>query len=122
MDVLFLRHILDHEPSWRTEFIVVEDGDEALDYLNHPDTLKPDLVVLDLNLPKRDGIELLREIRLCERLYGLRVAVFSCSPEEMIRKRLSDAQVTADEYIHKPTNFESCSTLARRFHECCGTN
>jgi DNA-binding response OmpR family regulator len=119
MDVRFLRHVFDHEPGWKTEFIVVEDGDEAIDYLLHPDSAKADLVILDLNLPKRDGTEVLKAIRRADRLYGLRVAVFSSLPEEAIRARLAQANLKADDYINKPIDFSECSSLARRFHRCC---
>jgi CheY-like chemotaxis protein len=119
MDVRFLHHILDHEPGWNTEFIVVEDGDEAIDYLSHPDTPKPDLVILDLNLPKCDGIEVLKVIRLSHRLHGLRVAVFSSSPEDVTRAKLEQANVEADDYISKPMGIGECSSLAKRFHRCC---
>lgn len=119
LDVKFLRHIFEHEPGWNTEFIVVEDGDEAIDYLLHPDTRKPDLVILDLSLPKQDGIEVLRTIRLSDHLYGLRVAVFSSSPEELTRSKITQANLKADDYIMKPMGLSEFSSLAKRFHRCC---
>jgi CheY-like chemotaxis protein len=119
MDVRFLRHVFEHEPEWKTEFIVVQDGDEAIDYLLHPDSPQPDLVILDLNLPKRDGREVLKMIRMSDRLYGLPVAVFSCSPEDGIRSRLAEVNLKADACINKPMSFSECSSLAHRFHRCC---
>lgn len=119
MDVRFLRHVFEHEPGWKTEFVVVEDGDEAIDYLLHPDSPKPDLVILDLNLPKQDGTQVLKMIRMSDRLYGLRVAVFSTCPEDLIRSRLTAANLKADAYINKPISFDECSSLVQRFHRCC---
>lgn len=118
MDVKFLRHVFEHEPGWDPELIVVEDGEEAIDYLLNPDTPKPDLVVLDLNLPKRDGAEVLKVIRIADHLHGLRVAVFSSSPEDVMRSKLAQANLEADDYINKPIGFQECASLAKRFHQC----
>lgn len=120
MDVKFLRYVFEHEPDWETELIVVEDGEEAIDYLLHPDTPKPDLVILDLNLPKRDGTDVLKVIRIADHLYGLRVAVFSSSPEDVMKSKIAQANLKADDYIRKPVVFDDFSSLAKRFHSCCG--
>jgi CheY-like chemotaxis protein len=119
MDVKLLRYLFENEPEWKTEFIIVEDGDEAIDYLLHPDTAKPDLVILDLNLPKRDGIEVLKAIRTIDHLHGLRVAVFSSSPEDIMRSKLTQANLNADDYINKPFGYSEFSSLVQRFHRCC---
>ena len=119
LDVKFLQHIFEHEPGWNPELIVVEDGEEAIEYLSNPDVPKPDLVVLDLNLPKRDGTEVLKAIRVADHLYGLRVAVFSSSPEDVMRFKLAQANLQADDYINKPFGFNECASLAKRFHQCC---
>ena len=119
LDVKLLRYLFEHEPNWKTEFIVVEDGEEAIDYLLHPDTPKPDLVILDLNLPKRGGIEVLRTIRDSDRLHGLRVAVFSSYPESALASKMVEAGVKPDAYIQKPIGFSEFSGLVDRFHQCC---
>lgn len=119
MDVKLLRYIFEHEPDWNTELIVVEDGDEAIDYLLHPDTPKPDLVILDLNLPKRDGTDVLKVIRIADHLYGLRVAVFSSSPEDVMKSKVAEVNLEADDYINKPIYFSEFSSLAKRFHQVC---
>ena len=119
LDVTLLRHILEYEPGWDPELIVVEDGEEAIEYLSHPDVPKPDLVVLDWNLPKRDGTEVLRMIRNADHLHGLRVAVFSSAPEDYVRSQLKQANLETDDYIKKPFGIGDCVSLARRFHECC---
>ncbi len=119
LDVTLLRHILEHEPGWNPELIVVEDGEEAIEYLLHPDVPRPDLIILDLNLPKRDGTEVLKVIRIANHLYGVRVAVFSSSPEDVVRSKLAEANVQADDYINKPIGFGECASLAKRFHQCC---
>ena len=118
-DVNFLHDVFNLEPEWNTEFIVVGDGDEAIDYLLYPDTAKPDLVILDLNLPRRDGIDVLKAIRMSNHLYGLRVAIFSSYPEDVIRSKMAQANLEADDYINKPAAFSEFSSLAKRFHQCC---
>jgi CheY-like chemotaxis protein len=119
LDVDFLRYVFEHEPEWKTELIVVEDGEEAIEYLLHPDTPKPDLVILDLNLPKLDGTDVLKVIRIADQLYGLRVAVFSSSPEDVIRSKIAQANLQADDYIKKPIDFSGFLALSKRFHQCC---
>jgi DNA-binding response OmpR family regulator len=122
IDVKLLRYLFDLEQEWRTEFIVVEDGDEAIQYLLHRDTPKPDLVILDLNLPKRDGVDVLRTIRNSDQLHGLRVAVFSSSPESATQRKITEASLKADAYIQKPSGFSELSGLVDRFHQCCDPN
>jgi CheY-like chemotaxis protein len=119
IDVKLLRFLFEQESDWKTEFVVVEDGEEAIDYLMHPDTPKPDLVILDLNLPKRDGTEVIKVIRSADHLYGLRVAVFSSSPEDVMKSKVAGVDVEADAYISKPMDFENFSSIVRRFHQCC---
>lgn len=118
-DVQLLRYLFALEPEWKTEFVVVEDGEEAINYLLHRDTTKPDLVILDLNLPKRDGLDVLRTIRASDRLHGLRVAVFSSFPETAIKGKMGDASLEADAYIHKPMGFSELPGLVGRFQRCC---
>jgi two-component system, chemotaxis family, response regulator Rcp1 len=118
-DVQLLRYLFELDPEWNTEFVVVEDGEEAINYLLNRDTPKPDLVILDLNLPKRDGIDVLRTIRDSDRLHGLRVAVFSSFPETAIKAKIGDASLKADAYIHKPMGFSELPGLVGRFHRCC---
>jgi two-component system, response regulator len=69
-----------------TNVSFVEDGDELMDYLlgrkNHSGTNKknlPDLILLDLNMPKKDGREALKEIKLNPNLHHIPVIVFTTS-------------------------------------------
>jgi two-component system, chemotaxis family, response regulator Rcp1 len=119
VDAKLIRFIFQLEPEWNTELTFVEDGDEAIEYLMHSDAVKPDLVVLDLNLPKRNGTDVLKQIRIAEQLYGMRVAVFSSSPEDVIKSKVAQADVEADDYIRKPIEFSELSTLLARFRQCC---
>ena len=64
----------------------VEDGEQALDYLNKRDgyenATRPDLILLDLNMPKKDGREVLAEIKKDENLKRIPVIVLTSSQAE----------------------------------------
>ena len=88
---------------------VVRDGAEALDYLlgSPPDTAGvkalPQLILLDLKLPKIDGLEVLRRIRDDERTQLLPVVILTTSTEES--DRLEGYRLGANSYVRKPVDF-----------------
>ena len=89
------------------ELHVASDGEEAMCYLR--DELdaacpRPDLVLLDLNLPKKDGREVLEEIKGDEALRQIPVVVLTTSAEERDVVRAYDSHVNA--YVTKPLRFE----------------
>ena len=92
----------------------VEDGQAALDFLfsegryrNRVAALRPRVVMLDLKLPKVDGIEVLRRIRADERTRLLPVVVLSSSRED---RDIAEAyKLGVNSYIVKPVDFESFS-------------
>lgn len=91
----------------RMDVHVVPDGVQAMKFLRREDEYKdsslPDLVLLDLNLPKMDGREVLREIREDKNLTDLPVVVLTTSQnEEDICKAY---QMHANCYISKPVDF-----------------
>ena len=89
--------------------VVVRDGAEALDYLLGPDRDLPDvramphLVLLDLNLPKIDGLEVLRRIRADERTKLLPVVILTSSKEE--QDLITGYSLGANSYVRKPVDF-----------------
>jgi two-component system, response regulator len=93
------------------EVIVVRDGAEALDYLfctgayvnRNPDNL-PELILLDLRLPKVDGIEVLRRIRAKKDMHSLPVVVFTSSNAD--RDLVNSYAFGANAYMHKPVDFQ----------------
>jgi len=92
------------------EIVVARDGAEALDflfykgkYLQREPALNPELVLLDLKLPKIDGLEVLKEIRQNERTRLLPVIVLTSSKEE--RDILASYELYANSYIRKPVDF-----------------
>ena len=118
LDVLLLRHAFKEQAEWPTELSVLADGQEAVDYLSDPAGIRPDLVILDLNLPKLDGEEVLRAIRQSDELCRLPVIIFSSSPDDVVRSRVGRMQVTPDCCVTKPIGIEGYSTLAEKFWRC----
>jgi CheY-like chemotaxis protein len=90
------------------EVAVARDGAEAVDYLFSPGPdgrLKnlPQLVLLDLKLPKLDGHEVLKRIRADERTRVLPVVILTTSVED--RDRLNGYRLGANSYVRKPVDF-----------------
>lgn len=96
--------------------IVAHDGVEALDYLfnqqpKHSQAM-PVVVLLDLKLPKIDGIEVLRRIRADERTHALPVVILTTSKEQ--QDILASYQHGVNSYIHKPVDFERFTEAVRQ--------
>jgi chemotaxis family two-component system response regulator Rcp1 len=90
------------------EVFHVRDGVEALDFLyqrgTYMDSPRPDLILLDLNLPKKDGREVLEELKRDADLSTIPVVVLTTSKAE--QDILRSYQLHANCYITKPVNFE----------------
>ena len=89
---------------------VVWDGVEALDYLfgrgkfaARDKSMMPQLILLDLKMPKMDGLEVLRRIRSDERTKLLPVVILTTSTED--RDRIESYKLGANSYIRKPVDF-----------------
>jgi two-component system response regulator len=98
--------------------VIVRDGAEALDYLfatgayaarNKRD--RPNVVLLDLKLPKVDGFEVLRRIRADETLRTLPVVILTSSKED--KDVLRGYDLHANSYIRKPVDFEQFSHVVQ---------
>jgi CheY-like chemotaxis protein len=92
------------------EVVVARDGAEALDYLfgtgtyaNRDVTVLPQVVILDLKLPKIDGLEVLRRLRAAPQTKLLPVVILTSSNEE--RDRLQGYGLGANSYVRKPVDF-----------------
>lgn len=87
-------------------FTIVSDGVEALAYLRqqgpYANSVRPDLILLDLNLPKKDGREVLAEIKADERLMQIPVIVLTTSAAEEDITRAYSAHANC--YITKPVD------------------
>ena len=99
--------------------VVVRDGAEALDYLfgtgryagrNVNDL--PQVVLLDLKLPKVDGLEVLRRVRAAEHTRVLPVVVLTSSKEE--QDLIASYRLGCNSYVRKPVNFDEFIEAARQ--------
>jgi CheY-like chemotaxis protein len=81
------------------------NGKEALDMLTRPDkNITPDVILLDLNMPKMNGIEFLKVIRNDAKLSGIKVFIMTTSAETI--DRITTEQLGISGYIIKPLNYK----------------
>ena len=101
------------------ELAVARDGQEALDYLFGTGThagrdlrVMPQLILLDLKLPKIDGLEVLRRMRADDRTKLLPVVILTSSNEE--RDLVNGYSLGANSYVRKPVDFSEFTEAARQ--------
>jgi CheY-like chemotaxis protein len=117
-DVLMTQEAFE-EHKLRNRLTVVPDGDEALAYLRrqgrYADAVTPDLILLDLNLPRRDGRQVLAEIKEDEQLGRIPVVVLTTSQadEDILRSY----QLHANAYVTKPVDFDRFIAVVRQIDE-----
>lgn len=99
----------------RNNLSVVEDGVEALEFLRregrYSDVLRPDIILLDLNLPRKDGREVLEEIKRDENLKRIPVVILTTSNSE--HDILASYNLYANCYITKPVDLEQFMTIVK---------
>lgn len=107
VDVELMLEIL-NESKLFMSINVVGDGVEGLEYLrrqsNYSSAVRPDLILLDLNLPKKDGRQVLEELKKDDDLANLPVVVLTTSTSEEDMLRTQD--LGAHGYITKPANLD----------------
>lgn len=103
----------------KNQVVVARDGAEALDYLfgrgmydGRDATQVPQVILLDLKLPKVDGLEVLRRIRGNERTKRLPVVILTSSVEQQDRMRGYD--LGANSYVRKPVDFNQFIDAVRQ--------
>ena len=101
------------------EVVIARDGAEALDYLFGTGThagrdlnIMPAIIMLDLNLPKIDGLEVLRRLRADERTKFLPVVILTSSSEE--QDMLNSYKLSANSYVRKPVDFTQFTEAVRQ--------
>ncbi|HME05542.1 MAG TPA: response regulator [Bryobacteraceae bacterium] len=121
-DVRIIRMALAVERDWPLDISVAEDGEQAIAYLSglppYEQAEKPDLVILDMNLPKFDGTEVLRAIRATENLRSLPVIVLSSAPVSVLESKAHDAGVSARCYLTKPLEYQKWMAIGKEIRRC----
>jgi chemotaxis family two-component system response regulator Rcp1 len=102
-----------------THLSIVVDGAEAMEFLQRKgkfvDVEKPDLILLDLNLPKKDGREVLAEIKADDDLRRIPVIVLTTSKDEV--DILNSYNLHANAYIVKPLDLEQFIDAIRKIED-----
>ena len=100
------------------EVVVVDDGEPAISFLKaeppYEGSPVPHLVVLDLNLKRMDGLDVLRWIRATPKVSSIKVVVLSSSPADAHL----EAAAKANFYLEKPGNLEAYMDIGRVLREC----
>ena len=95
------------------------DGEDALAFLKrtspYENAIRPDLILLDLNIPKRDGREVLAEIKADALLRNIPVVVLTTSNAEQDIQKTYNLQVNA--YINKPVDFDHFLDIVHKIEE-----
>lgn len=111
-DVTLFRWAL-KQVDFECELTVIVDGGAALDFVRkqsqRPDSDVPDLVVLDLNLPKADGREILEAMRATDTFANVPVVVWTSSNTPRDREQLNALRI--DRYIVKPAELDEFAKL-----------
>ncbi|HEY3006958.1 MAG TPA: response regulator [Micromonosporaceae bacterium] len=117
-DVLMTREAFE-EHKVRNRLTVLTDGAQALEYLHrqgeYADADRPDLILLDLNLPKRDGREVLAEIKKDEELGQIPVVVLTTSSSD--EDILGSYRLHANAYVTKPVDFDRFIAVVRQIDD-----
>jgi CheY-like chemotaxis protein len=117
-DTLMIREAFEHNKV-RNALECVADGVQAMQYLRregeYRDAARPDLILLDLNLPRKDGREVLAEIKGDPALATIPVVVLTTSHAE--EDVLKSYQLHANAYVTKPVDFERFIEVVRQIDE-----
>ncbi len=108
-DIELFKIFLMEEEGVEMHLTAIETGEEVLEYLQNNEHPLPDLILLDVNLPRMDGFEILHEIRenLC--LTNLPVSMLSTSNDEYDISRAYEGG--AQHYMQKPANYPQLQSL-----------
>jgi CheY-like chemotaxis protein len=117
-DTLMIREAFEHNKV-RNALECVADGVQAMQYLRregeYANAARPDLILLDLNLPRKDGREVLAEIKGDPELSTIPVVVLTTSHAE--EDVLRSYQLHANAYVTKPVDFERFIAVVRQIDE-----
>ena len=117
-DARLIKEVLNEHKIFNTLF-VVNDGVEAMNFLlnkgKYKDSPKPDLIILDLNLPKKDGREVLAEIKENDDLKRIPVVIMTISQAEA--DILRSYNLHANCYVTKPIDLDQFINVVKSIEE-----
>lgn len=102
-DILLMQTVFEQIDDVKVNFTSITNGMEASLYLSHSEQT-PDLVILDLNLPQKNGFELLKEIKSNRKYSEIPVVIFTSSNNTADKKTVLD--LGANAYISKSIDLE----------------
>ena len=112
-DVYLIREAL-NEFGVTCTLRIASDGKDVLTLISSGDSSwQPDLIILDLNLPRHDGLEILRELRMTEATAKVPVVILTSSDSP--RDRATAYELGATRYLRKPSNLEQFLQLGEVF-------
>ncbi len=115
IDARLMQRVLSGRMTW------LDDGQKALGYLRSLETGgvadPPSLVLLDLHLPKYDGLQVLAEFRRSAAVRDLPIFLLSSTPASEVAELAESRNVQADAYLEKPFGLPELEQFARRIGE-----
>jgi two-component system response regulator len=112
-DIILTRLAFEESP-YKVNLNVVRDGEMAIDFLHHnppyQGTPRPDLILLDINMPRKDGLEVLEEVKSDADLGSIPIAILTTSEAE---EDILRAYHHANCYIRKPIEIDRFSEVVR---------
>ena len=116
--VLIQEHFAEPERKVRVHFAT--DGNEAMDFLRRvgkfADAPRPDLILLDLNLPKKDGREVLKETKKDDALSSIPVVVLTTSSSQSDVRSCYESHANC--YFSKPLDLNAFNSLMEMIEDC----
>jgi CheY-like chemotaxis protein len=107
------------EAKIKNNLHIAEDGEEAILFLNNQgpfsDAPRPDIILLDLNLPKKDGREVLQEVKGDDNLKNIPIVVLTTSKAE--EDILRSYNLHANAYVTKPVDFNQFITVIKTIED-----
>jgi CheY-like chemotaxis protein len=113
-DIVLIQEAFEHNKV-RNRLHIVHDGVEAMEFLRDGGPERPDLILLDLNLPRKDGREVLAEVKGDPELRAIPVVILTTSKAE--EDILRSYHLHANAYVTKPVDFNRFIEVVRQIDE-----
>ena len=110
-DCIFFQSAVD-EFAMPCKITIVNDGEQLMHFLNKESNGLPDVLFLDINMPRKNGFECLEEIKLSEKLKSLIVIMFSTSLEQEVVNQLYNSG--AKYFVRKPSEFSQFKKIIQQ--------